>query len=74
MMDKRIGYGLTFDEAIKKAVSAIQELPAYCTPITNFSLGGGDIWAELRDDGWRVYRKRTQEESIMSDKLGSEEK
>ena len=69
MMDKRVGYGLSFEEAVKVAISSIEDLPDQYKPIKHISLGGGDIWAELREDGWRVYRKRLPNESIMSKEL-----
>lgn len=65
-MDKRIGYGLTLEEAIKRASEAIKDLTdedvQRLEAQGHFSIGGGIIWGENRDDGWRVYRKKKEGE------------
>ena len=62
-MDKRIGYGLTLKEALNVAADAIPDLPdGMSEHIRNFIIQGGLIWGELRDDGWRVYRAKSEDE------------
>ena len=67
MMDKRIGYGLTLKEALELAYKSIEDLPDKTTEIRRFSLGNHEIWAELRTDGWRVYRHKTEDEPHIDD-------
>jgi len=68
-MDKRIGYGLTLREALEKAYDTIQHLegePNFFSIRTPYSY----VWAELRDDGWRVYHPKEEGDlpvSIESD-------
>ena len=53
-MDRRIGYGLSLNSALEKAVSESLQMgvPTHFSITTkNHSV----IWGELRDDGWRVY-------------------
>ena len=55
-MDKRIGYGLTFDEAFKLVADTAHKIPNETVNHISVSTDRhGTIWAELRDDGWRVY-------------------
>jgi len=54
VMDKRIGYGLDFKEALQKATDEALQTGT----IVHFSLSTKDhlvTWGELRDDGWRIY-------------------
>ena len=51
-MDKRIGCGLSMEEAIKVARDELGGKQIH------FTINTEDhriVWAELRDDGWRVY-------------------
>ena len=54
-MDKRIGYGLTFDEALKLVAETANKIPEIVSHISISTRNHSTIWAELRDDGWRVY-------------------
>jgi len=58
-MDKRIGYGLSFEEAVNMTAEVVQKLgePNHLSINTkNYET----VWAELRDDGWRVYRPKKE--------------
>jgi len=56
-MDDRIGYGLTFDEALKLVAEIANNIPNETVSHINISTDHhGVIWAELRVDGWRVYK------------------
>lgn len=68
MMDKRIAYGCTLDEAIEIAKNAITDLSEENKRnILHVSIGGGIIWAESRPDGWRVYRPKKSPEEMHTD-------
>ena len=55
-MDKRIGYGLTFEEALKLVSEVIKKVPnETVNHITISTDHHATVWAENRDDGWRVY-------------------
>jgi len=51
-MDRRIGYGLSFKEAVEKAIEEIKDSAVHLSFTT---IAHEVVWAELRDDGWRVY-------------------
>uniref|UniRef100_A0A6M3X5Z3 Uncharacterized protein n=1 Tax=viral metagenome TaxID=1070528 RepID=A0A6M3X5Z3_9ZZZZ len=58
-MDKRIGYGLSLENAVEVALKAIQSIDG--EEVSDFSFTTKQhsvVWAELRDDGWRVYRSK----------------
>jgi len=59
-MDKRIGYGLTLEDALKMASdSTLNDLTEdELKEVRHISIGNGIIWAEKRNDGWRVYRPK----------------
>ncbi len=68
MMDKRIAYGCTLDEALKEAIKAIQDLSESNRKIIrHFSIGNGLISGELRPDGWRVYRPKKDPSEMHTD-------
>jgi len=51
-MDKRIGYGLPFEKAVEMAIKQVADKAVHFS----FSTRDHDVvWAELREDGWRVY-------------------
>ncbi len=55
-MDKRIGYGLTLDEALDRAKRIIECIHA--ESLINFKMKTDNhslVWGEKRDDGWRIY-------------------
>ncbi len=55
-MDKRIGYGLTYEEALKLVSDTINGVPNETVSHINISTDHhSTVWAEKRDDGWRVY-------------------
>lgn len=61
-MDKRIGYGLTLREALEKAYDAVQSLEGEPAHLSIRTKSYETVWAELRDDGWRVYRPKREGE------------
>lgn len=62
-MDKRIGYGLSFLNAVEKALKAVQRIEGEEVGYFSFSTKEHSVvWAELRDDGWRVYRPKEEGE------------
>lgn len=52
-MDKRIGYGLSLREAVEKAMEETKDEEVIQFSFTTREYA--QVWAELRDDGWRVY-------------------
>ena len=62
-MDKRIGYGLSFKSAVILAVKAVLDLEEEPTNLSIRTKNYETVWAELRDDGWRVYRPKKKDES-----------
>lgn len=55
-MEERIGYGLSFKEAMDLLA---EKSPANVTHIHVRTAGYETYWAELRNDGWRVYIPRS---------------
>ena len=66
-MDKRIGYGLSLEEAVKKAIEEVGDKFNYFSFRTrNYDT----IWGELRGDGWRVYsdvEKPQEEKKVVTE-------
>lgn len=65
-MDKRVGYGLTFKEAVELAMKERNNLED--PEILGFTFRNklhDTIWGELRDDGWRVYRPKKEGETHL---------
>lgn len=65
-MDNRIGYGLLFSEALEKALESFERVGK----IVQFSFTTDDhrvTWAELRDDGWRVYASHSSNRRMIED-------
>ncbi len=55
-MEKRIGYGLSFENALKLVAETVNKIQGETVAHINISTDHHSvIWAELRDDGWRVY-------------------
>jgi len=55
-MDKRIGYGLTYEAALKLVSDIINRVPNETVRHISISTDHHSVvWAEKRDDGWRVY-------------------
>ena len=52
-MDRRIGCGLSLEEALKKAMEELE--PEVINAFTIYTDKHTVVWAEMRDDGWRVY-------------------
>ena len=62
-MDKRIGYGMPLEKAVKVALEAVQRIEGEQAGYFSFSTKEHSVvWAELRDDGWRVYRTKKEGE------------
>lgn len=62
-MDKRIGYGLTYEEALKLVSDTANKIPNETVNRIHISTDHhAVVWAENRSDGWRVYVPPSVEE------------
>lgn len=61
-MHKRIGYGLTLRQALEMAYDAAQNLSGEPNRLSISTTDYEMVWAELRNDGWRVYRPKKEGE------------
>ena len=55
-VDKRIGYGLTYEDALKLVSDTANKIPNETVNRIHISTDHhAVVWAEKRSDGWRVY-------------------